>query len=539
MCDVDSVFELRCKDLLGRVGRLKTRHGVIETPVLFPVINPLNQIITINDIYFKFKVKSIITNAYLLKKHFKEQAIIQGIHDLLNFKGVVMTDSGAYQILKYGSVDIDPKDIVLFQKNIGSDIGVILDIPTGWKTDRKHAEYTVLETIKRASNAIQLIDGSDMLWVGPLQGGKYTDLIEYSAIRMKELPFHIYALGSPTVVMEQYRYDVLIDMIFAAKKNIPPNRPFHLFGAGHPLMFAIAVALGCDIFDSASYALYAKDDRYITEYGTIKFERLNYLPCTCPACSKASINELRQMSKESREKILAEHNLYMCINEINKIKQSIIDGRLWELLEIRCRSHPSLMKALVKLRKYLIYLERNTPISKKRGIFIFDTVSLNRPEIFRYKRWLINRYIPPVEKDTLILVPSTNMKKPYHKSSIIKKIIECISKASNLDHARVHICIYDILFGLIPLEIDDIYPISQCETAIEASYNNNFRKKLVYQIVKFINKFKKNYKHYIIVTDKILNRKHLDFIEKTCKIKVEAVESYYNLLDYNKFCTNY
>ncbi len=533
--DINSVFELRHKDLFGRIGRLKTRHGVIETPTLFPVINPSNQIITANDIYFKFKVKGIIINAYLLRKHFKEQAIVHGVHNLLNFKGVIMTDSGAYQILRYGNIDVDPNDIVLFQKSIRSDIGVILDIPTGWKTDRKNAEYTILETIKRANNAIQLINESDMLWVGPLQGGRYIDLIEYSAVRMRKLPFHIYALGSPTVVMEQYRYDFLIDMIFAARKNIPPNRPLHLFGAGHPFMFAIAIALGCDMFDSASYALYAKDDRYITEYGTIKFERLNYLPCVCPACNKTSIDELQQMDKENREKILAEHNLYMCINEINRIKQAIIDGRLWEFMEIRCRSHPSLMKALIKFKKYLTYLERNTPISKKRGIFIFDMVSLNRPEIFRYKRWLIKHYSPPVEKDILILVPSITMKKPYHKSPIIKKIIGYIGKTLSIDYIRAHICVYDASFGVVPLEIDDIYPVSQHEAAIEATYDGVLRKNLVYQIVKFIDKFKKNYKHYIIITDNILNEKHINFIEKACKIKIKAIKSRNGLFKSNSF----
>lgn len=526
--DVNDVFEVKYKDLLARIGRLKTRHGIIETPVLLPVINPLSQIITPSDLYFKFKVKGIITNAYLVRKHFKEQAIIKGIHELLGFQGVIMTDSGAYQILKYGSIDVDPKDIILFQEDIGSDIGVILDIPTGWKADRKHAEYTVLETIKRANNAIELMRRNDMLWVGPLQGGKYIDLIEYSAVRMKELPFHIYALGSPTTVMEQYRYDILIDMIFAARRNIPPNRPLHLFGAGHPLMFAMAVALGCDIFDSASYALYAKNGRYITEYGTIRFERLNYLPCTCPTCDKTSIDELRRMDKKSREQKIAEHNLYMCINEINRIRQAIIDGRLWELLEVRCRSHPSLMKALIRFKKYLVYLERNTPISKKRGIFVFDTVSLNRPEIFRYRQWLINHYTPPIEKGILFLVPN-NMRKPYHKSTVIRKIVKYISKTPNLNPARVHICIYNVSFGIIPLEIDDVYPVSQCETAMGITASN-LKKNLVHQIVKFINKFKKNYEHYIILTSDILDEKCISFIEKECKVKVKTVNNYDDLL---------
>ena len=65
-------------------------------------------------------------------------------------------------------------------------------------------------------------------------------------------------------------------MIIAAKKNIPTSIPLHLFGAGHPLTIPLAVALGCDTFDSASYMLYAKHDRVITEDGTRRLEELEY-----------------------------------------------------------------------------------------------------------------------------------------------------------------------------------------------------------------------------------------------------------------------
>ncbi|NIM45993.1 MAG: tRNA-guanine transglycosylase, partial [Nitrososphaeria archaeon] len=61
-------------------------------------------------------------------------------------------------------------------------------------------------------------------------------------------------------------FDLLVDMILTSKMNLPPNRPLHLFGAGHPLMFSLAVAMGCDLFDSAAYSIYAKENRYMTEY---------------------------------------------------------------------------------------------------------------------------------------------------------------------------------------------------------------------------------------------------------------------------------
>ncbi len=39
-------FEVKDKDLLARIGRLKTKSGTVETPLLFPVINPNIQLVS-------------------------------------------------------------------------------------------------------------------------------------------------------------------------------------------------------------------------------------------------------------------------------------------------------------------------------------------------------------------------------------------------------------------------------------------------------------------------------------------------------------
>ena len=211
------------------------------------------------------------------------------IHDLLKFDGIIETDSGAYQILQYGDVEVKPDAIIRFQERLDTDIGVILDIPTDQEASKQHAKWTVDETLRRAKEAQQTITRRDILWVGPVQGGVHADLVAYSAREMAKLDFQIHALGSPTTVMQQYQYDKLVDMIMAAKLNLPADRPLHLFGAGHPMMFALAIALGCDIFDSASYALFARNDRYLTSQGTAKMEDLEYFPCTCPACHRQAL----------------------------------------------------------------------------------------------------------------------------------------------------------------------------------------------------------------------------------------------------------
>jgi len=98
------------------------------------------------------------------------------------------------------------------------------------------------------------------------------------------------------------------------------------------MMFSLAVALGCDLFDSASYALYAKDGRYMTARGTYHLNKLQYLPCSCPVCSSLNAREL--FESENREELLARHNLYVTFEEIREVKQAILEGSLWELVNI-------------------------------------------------------------------------------------------------------------------------------------------------------------------------------------------------------------
>ena len=278
-------FEIKEKDLLGRIGKLKTKSGTVETPLLFPVINPSIQLVAPRRLKETFGFEAVITNAYILKKRYEDKPVNEGLHKFLDFDGAVMTDSGAYQILVYGEVDVSQKEIVAYQEGIGSDIATMLDIPTGWKVTKEQAEETVAETLHRAKAFFKTKTRDDILWVGPIQGGRHLDLVANSAHEMGKLPFQIHALGSPTEVMESYRYDVLADMILTAKKGLPIERPLHLFGAGHPAMFSLAVALGCDLFDSAAYALYARENRYMTENGTWRLEEMDYFPCCCPRCS--------------------------------------------------------------------------------------------------------------------------------------------------------------------------------------------------------------------------------------------------------------
>ena len=458
-------FEILDRDLMARIGRFETKSGVVETPLLFPVINPGIQQISPKTLEEEFGCNALITNAYIINKKFKEAAVEKGLHKFLNFSGSIMTDSGAYQLLIYKDIEITPKEVVQFQEAIDTDIATILDIPTGWGVSEEYAIYTVNETIKRAKALEKMKSRDDLAWVGPVQGGQYLDLVARSAREMGKLPFQVHALGSPTPVMEQYKFDVLVDMIVTAKMNLPPDRPLHLFGAGHPFMFSLAIALGCDLFDSAAYALFARQDRYLTETGTARLDEMEYFPCSCPVCNRRNPETVRALPKEDRRKLLAEHNLHASFCELRRIKQAIAEGRLWEHMEMRAYGHPSLLQALKKVAKYSEYLEKQSPVTKKGGIFFFSSLGLARPEVVRYRRRLVDRYSPPPKAKILLLLPQTRTK-PFHNSKEQETVMNEIQQKLGDRIDGVHVCTYAAPFGVIPIELDDVYPLSQNEIAL-------------------------------------------------------------------------
>ncbi len=457
-------FELRNRDLLARIGRLQTKSGKIETPILLPVINPAIQSISPRRMNEEFNCKALITNAYILKKRQSEESREKGIHKLLDFDGVIMTDSGAYQILVYGKVVINPDEIVKFQEDIGSDIATILDIPTSWNTTERRARETVEETIKRAKQLDSIRTRNDILWVAPVQGGQHIELVSQSAKSVGQLPFQIHALGSPTTIMEQYLFDTLVDMILTTKMNLPPERPLHLFGAGHPFMFALAVALGCDMFDSAAYSIFARQDRYMTKWGTRRLDQLEYFPCSCPTCTKNTPIKIKEMPKIERQEKLASHNLYVSFEEVRHIKQSIVEGRLWEHIEARAHSHPALLQALKRLKKYENYLEQQCLATKRKGLFFFNGTSLTRPEVVHYNKNFKERYSPPQDANTLLFLPQPK-RRPFHKAVVIENLCQKIETEFPEAHKLLHICFYGPPFGVVPIELTEVYPLSQYEIA--------------------------------------------------------------------------
>ena len=81
------LFEITARDGRGRLGKLHTQHGILETPALLPVINPNIRTIEPREMWDRYGIGALITNSYIIWKHehLKEIAISEGVHSLLNF----------------------------------------------------------------------------------------------------------------------------------------------------------------------------------------------------------------------------------------------------------------------------------------------------------------------------------------------------------------------------------------------------------------------------------------------------------------------
>lgn len=378
-------FENLDNDIAGRTGKLGAGKKVIKTPALLPVINPHLMLVTPKELR-AMGVEALITNAYIFSQsgQYSERVRQEGLHRLLDFDGLIMTDSGSFQLSVYGEVSITNEQTLSYQRDIGSDIWVPLDIPTSPDADRLTAERELAITVERLREAKELF-GNDAPLAGPVQGGIFPDLREKAGKEVGDLGFSFCPIGAVVPLMEAYRYRELVEVVIAAKRTIPRSSCVHLFGAGHPSMFALAAAMGCDLFDSAAYALYAKDGRYLTSHGSFKVDELTDLPCACTVCRNRTAEELK--SAHDRTRLLALHNLAVTLAEIARIRQAITDGTLWELVDDRCRNHPQLLSAYWELLGSNAELEAFDRASKRR-FFYRGEESCARTEVLRYQHQL-------------------------------------------------------------------------------------------------------------------------------------------------------
>ncbi len=496
-------------DALGRIGKLKLTEKEMITPNLFPVIHPIKNLISPSDL-IKMGAQGIFTNAYIIyqNKEIRQKILTKGIHQYLNYSGIVATDSGAFQQYMYNEdkLNISADEIENFQEKVNTDFAVILDIPVQLSDNYEVAKNKVLTTVERAKENIKRRRNENCHWFGPIHGARYLDLIELSTKEMAKLDFDVYAIGGLVKTFLDYRFDIAIQNLLIVKENLNPHKPVHMFGLGLPQFFSLAVACGCDLMDSAAYILYAKENRYFTlSTGTKNLEELYEFPCHCPICNKYTPQEIKAFDEELKTELLAKHNLFISFSELRTIRQAIREGNLWELVELRIRNHPNLANAVKLIKDHRSLFEIHEKIYKSHGRLYSSHEALNRPLIYRYEKKLLANYRIPKDVKYLIILPELDNKAKF--SATIQKWFERIDNNKIIPRDLVHVVFSSEIYGLIPHELVDTFPMGQYESITSSGINDMIHSNSLHKVEQF---FDKNYKYYnkcaVLIPENYINQ---------------------------------
>jgi 7-cyano-7-deazaguanine tRNA-ribosyltransferase len=432
------MFQILHRDGLARIGELEVNNKKVTTPVLLPVLHPFKTDPWISAIK-QMKLGGVITNSYTLKKGgFPDD---KNVHDLLNFPSLVMTDSGTFQEHMYGELKEGNLEMVRYQESIGSDIITIRDIFSEMDHSREKIREDIEENFRRGKEALNETKKYIAL---PVHGGMYNDLRQESATMMGSLESEYFPIGGIVPFMERYMYSLVLEAVLNSKMRLKSSAVIHAFGAGHPMFFPLLFLTGVDVIDSSAYIKYARDNRILTETGTVELNSLSDELPASPYFDKYTLKELEAMSQEDRTTTIGLHNLYVSVKEVENIRQQIRSENIWNYAEYRSHSHPLLLEAFRKILDYYEYIEKFEPHSRKTPLFYCGEESLMRPDVRRFIEKV-------VRKEEGIRID----KKPYSYYSDIP--------VQNVESQ----------FGTVPMFLDETYPVAQ--SLFPGEYYENYK----------------------------------------------------------------
>jgi 7-cyano-7-deazaguanine tRNA-ribosyltransferase len=166
-------------------------------------------------------------------------------------------------------------------------------------------------------------------------------------------------------------------------------------------------------------------------------------------CSKFTPKELLALGGSEKINNLALHNLISIRSEVERVKDAIHEGRLWEYVMKKARAHPKLFEIIEVFTSNPNYFIGTTPKFKDKAIFLFSKEDQFRPEILAYHN-MVRKF--RTRKKLLVISQETEIK-PAYLSSEYAKI-----KNTFKDSESIQFCYYNPYLGLIPLELSDIFP---------------------------------------------------------------------------------
>src|SRR5437763_3607533 len=256
------MFELLKTDASSkaRVGRLRTGHGVVETPV-FMSVGTQGSVKAIDPRELReMGTQIILGNTYHLNIRPGLEIIraAGGLHRFINWPAPILTDSGGFQVFSLATIRkiqahgvefrshldgsllfLGPKEAMEIQRVLGSDIAVAFDDCHPHTSTARELRAAVERTIRWARECREQPRATGQLVFGIVQGGTNAALREECARAMVGLGFDGYAIGGVSVGEAEREIFSAIEL---TEQFLPGPSPRYAMGLGTPAQLVELVA---------------------------------------------------------------------------------------------------------------------------------------------------------------------------------------------------------------------------------------------------------------------------------------------------------
>jgi queuine tRNA-ribosyltransferase len=270
------MFELLSSSALGRRGRLKTAHGVLESPFFMPVGTAGAMKGVTHEDLLALGSQILLCNTYHLHLQPGDDVVEEagGLHQFIGWEKPILTDSGGFQVFSLRTISkitekgvdfrshldgsplfIGPEESMRIQQRLGSDIIMAFDHCPPSTAPRAEILEAVDRTLRWAKKCKEVhqqfcdqlsSDAPRPLLFGIVQGGVERDLREKCAQELQAIGFDGYAVGGLAVGETE---DEMYGVLDAVCPLLPKDRPRYLMGVGRIEQMRAAVAKGIDMFD--------------------------------------------------------------------------------------------------------------------------------------------------------------------------------------------------------------------------------------------------------------------------------------------------
>jgi len=343
----------------ARWGQISTPHGTFETPVFMPV-GTQGAVKAVSPEELKeMQIRVILCNTYhlYLRPGYEVIQKLGGLHKFIHWDGVILTDSGGYQIFSISPLQkaagrgikfkshldgsehfLTPGDVLKIQLALGSDILMVLDECTSYPISYQQANISLKKTLrwaKIAKLAWLNEDKQERGLFGIIQGSTFKDLREKCIEELTKIGFDGYALGGLSVGEP---ISLRKEIIKYTASLLPSDQPRYLMGIGTPEEILEDISLGIDMFDCALPTRIARNGTIFTGQGKKNLRNAKYredpnpldLECDCYTCknySRSYIRHLLQAREILGMRLTTYHNLYFLNQLMNQAIKAIKKDR--------------------------------------------------------------------------------------------------------------------------------------------------------------------------------------------------------------------